>query len=190
MSGFLRWQRLDFSPADAAEADVLRDTHFPRGDPSAGIGPASRWVKVGEPWVSASLLLANSLEGILEAQRAIVEHPLYANVVARMESPADVLVLEIVGSSGMSPAEAPLGALLSLSLRSTSPGGTELYVRRMRERFEELALLHGFEGWLIAKNVAAEEQVAAMAFWGSEVDFRRSLPDVRHYEVQAYERRD
>jgi hypothetical protein len=97
--------------------------------------------------------------------------------------PANVIRAHIQAQTGKGIADAPG---LSLSIRVSEPGyGVEL-AEELERIFQELTVLNGFLGGIVAINDSLDEEIIGIAGWRSREEFGTSLPAGSLYEVRYF----
>ena len=102
------------------------------------------------------------------------------------DEPAELTVFDLDSSSGLRPADAPCGTLLSLSRRIAPPGyGIDLELE-LDSIFGYLSVIPGYLGHVYGSHMTVPDQVLGIALWASEDSFRKSLPKSTPYELKLY----
>lgn len=98
----------------------------------------------------------------------------------------DVLTLNVNHIVGFDPKEIHRSEFMSLSVRAMDPGMGMDWVEKLTGNFEEVEVLPGFEGAVVASTEPDAERVGGLAFWQTEENFQRSVPDRPDYTIDLY----
>lgn len=84
---------------------------------------------------------------------------------------------EVKGLWGRMSHPEAVGEVLSASMRDTDPGMGPDWMEELSRIFDELALMPGFQGALIAQDISLPDRIIGLVRWDDLASFKRSVPD-------------
>ena len=105
------------------------------------------------------------------------------------EGAPDALLMNVKTQVRSRPQDAPIGSLISLSIRISEPGYAKELLADLDTVFQELNTIGGLLGYSFGTRVGMAEEVLGMGIWAKFSDFETSLPMApKNSELRVYRR--
>jgi hypothetical protein len=157
---------------------------------SKASAPMSIWQRPDIPEAHLTLL---QYEDLKTAQKGFEVYTGLASAINSTgfqgEGAPDALLMDVKSAVRTQPNDAPVGSLLSLSIRIAEPGYAAELLGDLDTVFQELDLIGGLLGWTYGTRVGMSEEVLGLGIWAKFSDFETSLPMApKNSDLRVYRR--
>lgn len=153
-----------------------------------GPSRATVWQQVGMPESILTAIHWEENDNPERIEQAFAESDAYCKLTRRVDGPIHTVRIVERTTLRSQPLDNGIGGYLSVSQRVADIGYEADLHEELERIFEELTVIDGFLGAMIAQRDILPQEFFGLVAWSTQEAFVRSLPRTMPYEVRFYQR--
>ena len=124
----------------------------------------------------------------LLAWNALIASPVMDVMAEIMTEVPNTLRFYVNSQTGVPIEKTHEGTFCSVSTRIADIGYGPDMLKELKDIFEELKLIHGFQGGITGEMIDVSDEILGLAFWDSKDAYEASLPKKSMYRIDLLQR--